>query len=211
MLAVSELCVLRGENTRPENVTKSFIADPSPELPAIDVQERTEVQEASAGNARAFEALVNRHGRRVFNFLLQLTRHRQDAEDLTQRTFIKAYRGLERFDPERPLINWLFTIARRSALNHFRDTKRWEEIPEDSPAAEASPARQAEAQEGTENIWTRARAVLSQREFEVLWLRFGEELSTEETARAVGLTVANVKVIVFRARQQLSKGDRPHE
>ena len=195
-------------------MTKSLTVDSSPglpKLPAIDAQEQAEVREAGAGNGRAFEALVNRHGRRVFNFLLQLTRHRQDAEDLTQRTFIKAYQGLGRFDPERPLINWLFTIARRSALNHFRDTKRWEEIPADSEAVDASPARQAEAREGTENIWARARLVLSQREFEVLWLRFGEELSTEETARAAGLTVANVKVIVFRARQQLLKGESSHE
>jgi RNA polymerase sigma-70 factor (ECF subfamily) len=53
--------------------------------------------------------------------------------------------------------------------------------------------------------------VLSPREFEVIWLRFAEELSTEETAQATGLTVSNVKVIVFRARQQLLKGDNRHE
>jgi RNA polymerase sigma-70 factor (ECF subfamily) len=60
-------------------------------------------------------------------------------------------------------------------------------------------------------VWARAKAVLSPREFEVLWLRFGEELSTEETAKATGLTVSNVKVIVFRARQQLTKGETDHE
>jgi RNA polymerase sigma-70 factor (ECF subfamily) len=140
-----------------------------------------------------------------------MTRHRQDAEDLTQRTFIKAYQNLTRFDPQRPWINWLLTIARRTALNHFRDTKRWEEIPEGSESAEPSPARQAETQDHSENVWACAREVLSQREFEVIWLRFAEELSTEETAQATGLTVSNVKVIVFRARQQLLKGANPHE
>ena len=193
------------------NLSTPGIAPIAPACPpATDAAEQAELRDSSAGDGRAFEEMVNRHGRRVFNFLHQLTRHRQDAEDLTQRTFIKAYQGLGRFDPERPLINWLFTIARRSAMNHFRDTKRWEEIPEDSESSEACPARQAEG-EGTENIWARARRLLSQREFEVLWLRFGEELSTEETARAAGLTVPNVKVIVFRARQQLLKGDKPHE
>jgi RNA polymerase sigma-70 factor (ECF subfamily) len=177
----------------------------------ISVEEAALVREAAGGSSRAFEALVRAHSRRVFNFLNQMTRHRQDAEDLTQRTFIKAYHNLGRFDPQRPLINWLLTIARRTALNHFRDTKRWEEIPENSESTEASPARQAETREGAENIWTRAREVLSQREFEVLWMRFAEELSTEETARATGLTTANVKVIVFRARQQLLKGKPSHE
>lgn len=192
---------------------------PPPELPRdtlvcsqqISAEEAALVREAADGSARAFEMLVRQHSRRVFNFLNQMTRHRQDAEDLTQRTFIKAYHNLARFDPQRPLINWLLTIARRTALNHFRDTKRWEEIPESSEATGPSPARQAEIQDRSETVWARAREVLSQREFEVLWLRFGEELSTEETAQAMGLTVANVKVIVFRARQQLLKGDNPHE
>jgi RNA polymerase sigma-70 factor (ECF subfamily) len=177
----------------------------------ISVEEAALVREAAGGSSRAFEALVRAHSRRVFNFLNQMTRHRQDAEDLTQRTFIKAYHNLGRFDPQRPLINWLLTIARRTALNHFRDTKRWEEIPEASEAPGYSPAKQAEVQDRSESVWARAREVLSPREFDVLWLRFAEELSTEETAQAMGLTVPNVKVIVFRARQQLLKGDNPHE
>ena len=169
------------------------------------------MREAAGGSSRAFEALVHQHSRRVFNFLFQMTRHRQDAEDLAQRTFIKAYHNLARFDPQRPLINWLLTIARRTALNHFRDTKRWEEIPESSEAPGPTPAGQTEAQDRSENLWAQARAILSQREFELLWLRFAEELSIEETAQATGLTVSNVKVIVFRARQQLLKGVSPHE
>jgi len=177
----------------------------------ISDEEAALVREAAGGSSRAFEALVNQHSRRVFNFLNQMTRHRQDAEDLTQRTFIKAYHNLARFDPQRPLINWLLTIARRTALNHFRDTKRWEEIPEASEASGPSPAKHAEIQDRSETVWARAKAVLSPREFEVLWLRFGEELSTEETAQATGLTVSNVKVIVFRARQQLTKGETDHE
>jgi RNA polymerase sigma-70 factor, ECF subfamily len=192
-----------------------FSRAPSPEVAEsrtqISAEEAALVRDAAAGNTRAFEALVGQHSRRVFNFLYQMTRHRQDAEDLTQRTFIKAYHNLARFDPQRPWINWLLTIARRTALNHFRDTKRWEEIPESSESAEPSPARKAETNDRSENIWSHAREVLSPREFEVIWLRFAEELSTEETAQATGLTVSNVKVIVFRARQQLLKGDNRHE
>ncbi len=185
----------------------------APAAAPLDPAEVAEVRDAAAGDERAFAALVHRHGARVFGFLLQMTRHRQDAEDLAQRTFIQAHRGLGRFDTARPLINWLLTIARRSALNHFRDSRRWEEIPAEHQDGAASPARQAEERESADNLWARARRVLSQRDFEVLWLRFGEELGTEETARATGLSAANVKVIVFRARQQLSttKGDRLHE
>ncbi|HWA09015.1 MAG TPA: sigma-70 family RNA polymerase sigma factor [Opitutaceae bacterium] len=157
----------------------------------------------------AFEEIVRRHSRRVYNFLHQFTRHHHDAEDLTQQTFLKAYQNLHRFDRSRPLINWLFTIARRSALNHFRAAKKWEEMPEDAASESPSPARRTESSDEAENLWNRAREVLSPREYEVLWLRFAEELSTEETARIAGLTVTHVKVLVHRARQQLMKGAMP--
>lgn len=162
---------------------------------------------AANGDAASFEQIVQLHSSRVFSFVYQMTRHRQDAEDLVQQTFIKAYNNLHRFDGTRPIINWLLTIARRSTLNHFRSSKRWEEMPESAASNEPSPASTAEHCEEKENLWTEARRLLSQREFEVLWLRFGEDRSVEETARISGLTQTHVKVIVFRAKQQLMKAN----
>ena len=81
------------------------------------------VRAAAAGDARAFENLVQLHHRRVFNFVYQMTRQRQDAEDITQQTFVKAYQHIHRVDVARPIINWLLTIALRSALNHFRSAR----------------------------------------------------------------------------------------
>lgn len=180
---------------------------PAPEQAAAD--EATLVRSALDANPRAFEEIVRRHSRRIYNFLHQFTRHHHDAEDLTQQTFLKAYQNLHRFDCERPLINWLFTIARRTALNHFRAAKKWEEVPDDTPSESPSPANQSENSDAAENLWAHARRILSQREFEVLWLRFAEELSIEETARIAGLTATHVKVLVYRARQQLMKGAMP--
>jgi RNA polymerase sigma-70 factor, ECF subfamily len=179
----------------------------SPGSPEIDPEEARLVREAVDGNARSFEGLIRLHSRRVFNFLHQMTRHRQDAEDLTQQTFIKAFRNIQTFQVDRPLINWLLTIARRTALNHFRSARRWEEMPADSACSAPSPARAAEVHDRTSNLWARARRVLSQKEFEVLWLRFAEELSIEETARVTGLTETNIKILVFRGRRQLLKGE----
>jgi RNA polymerase sigma-70 factor (ECF subfamily) len=176
---------------------------------ATEVADEADLVRAALAHPQEFEPIVQRHSRRVFNFIFQLTRQRQDAEDLTQQTFIKAYRNLHRFDCARPLINWLLTIARRTALNHFRDSKKWEVVPDHLASTEPSPARSAEQHEHAENVWAHARRLLSQREFEVMWLRFGEELSTEEAARIVGVTATHLKVIVFRARQQLLKGKAP--
>ncbi len=170
-------------------------------------EESAELRAAIAGDDGAREAVVGRHHRRVYGYLYQMTRQREDAEDLTQQTFIKALRHLDRVDPERPVINWLLTIARRTALNHFRDGPRWAELPEDTASEAASPARTAEARDGVQNLWERARRILSPREFEVLWLRFAEEQSTADIARVMSLTQIHVKVIVHRARHRLLEGE----
>ena len=173
----------------------------------MDSENATLVRAAAGGDVRAFEKLIHLHHRRVLNFVYQMTRQMQDAEDLTQQTFVKAFQNIHRVDAARPIINWLLTIARRTALNHFRSARKWEFMPAELPSDEPSPARQLEHQERSDNLWARARRVLSRREFEVLWLRFGEDMSTEETARIAGLTKIHVKVLVHRARQHLLKGD----
>ena len=177
--------------------------DPLAASPAATSVESELVRATLDGSARAFEEIVQLHGRRIFNYLNQMTRQAQDAEDLVQQTFVKAYQNLHRFDTSRPLVNWLFTIARRTALNHFRAARRWEEMPEDTPCVLPTPAREAETNDQVENIWEQARRRLSEKEFNVMWLRFGENLSTAETARVAGLTQTHVKILVFRARKRL--------
>ncbi len=181
-----------------------------PEPEPFGPEEAALLRAAIAGDPPAREELVRRHHRRVYAYLLQLTRHRQDAEDLTQHTFLKALRHLARVDPARPVLPWLITIARRTALNHFRDGPRWSELPEDSTASStASPARQAENRERVDQLWEKARRVLSAREYEILWLRFAEELSVADIAAVVDLTRIHVKVIIHRARERLLKGESP--
>jgi RNA polymerase sigma-70 factor, ECF subfamily len=187
--------------------SESRAESPALDSPAVPRDEQEIVRAASRGDARAFEDLVHLHHRRVLNFLYQMTRQRQDAEDLTQHTFVKAFQHIHRVDGDRPIINWLLTIARRTALNHFRSARKWEYVPAELTCNEPSPARRLEQQDRAENLWARARRVLSQREFEIMWLRFAEELSVEETARIAGLTKIHVKVIVHRARNHLLKGE----
>ena len=175
---------------------------------AEGLDEAALVRDTLGGDARAFDQIVRAHHQRVFYFLQRMTRQRQDAEDLAQQTFIKAFENLGRFDTARPMINWLLTIARHNALNHFRAAKKWDELPADVAANEPSPAHAAEGRDQADDLWERARALLSRREFEVLWLRFGEDLSVKETAGVIGLTETHVKVLVFRARQVLLKEEQ---
>jgi RNA polymerase sigma-70 factor (ECF subfamily) len=162
---------------------------------------------AIAGDARARDEIVRRHHRRVYCYLHQMTRHREDAEDLTQQTFIKALRHFDRVDPDRPVIHWLIAIARNSALNHFRDRPRWAELPEENASPQPSPARETENRDRVHQLWEKARQLLKPREYEVLWLRFAEEMPIADIARTVSLTQIHVKVIIHRARHRLLKGE----
>ena len=157
------------------------------------------------GNMRAFDEIVRQHTPRVFNYVLHMTRHRQDAEDIAQQTFIKAYTHLSSFDPTRSFIAWLLTIARRTALNHFRSAKNFEPVAEETASSDVTPDRHLEKRDQLDTLWAQARRSLSEREFEVLWLRYAEDMSLEETARIVGLNQTHTKIIAFRARQRLIK------
>ena len=157
------------------------------------------------GEMRAFDEIVRLHTPRIFNYVLHMTRHRQDAEDITQQTFIKAYKHLASFDPTRSFIAWLLTIARRSALNHFRSAKNFEPVAEETAAQDPTPDRQLEKRDQLDTLWAQAKRVLSEREFEILWLRYAEDMSLEDTARIAGITQTHTKIIAFRARQRLMK------
>ena len=164
------------------------------------------VEAAVAGDANASRELVRLFHRPIFRFVSRMTGQVQDAEDITQETFVKAFRSLDRVDTSRPLINWLFTIARRTALNHFRSKKEWVELPPESASERPSPRLEVERQEEVEGVWAKARRVLSAAEYQVLWLRFGENLSTDEAAKAAGRTTTSIKTLIYRARQRLLAG-----
>jgi RNA polymerase sigma-70 factor, ECF subfamily len=162
------------------------------------------VREAQSGCPKAFETLVERYGPRIFGFLLQMTGNRHDAEDLTQETFLKAHRSLGRFRQPNAFVGWLFTIARRTALNHFRARRSTEELPVEVPVQGADPATLAAERDDQHDLWRVART-LKRDYFEVLWLRYAEGLSISESARALGRTGLHVRVLLHRARLQLGR------
>ena len=189
-----------------EAVSISRAAMTVEELEATRSAEAELVRAAVAGDAQAARELVRLFHRPIFRFVSRMTGQAQDAEDITQETFVKAFRSLDKVDTSRPLINWLFTIARHTALNHFRSKKQWVELPPESASEGPGPRQEVERQERVDGLWAKARRVLSAPEFEALWLRFGEDLSTEEAAHAAGRTVTTIKTLIYRARQRLLAG-----
>jgi RNA polymerase sigma-70 factor, ECF subfamily len=157
-----------------------------------------------AGEEEAFARLVEACAGRLFNFLLRFARNSHDAEDLAQETFLKAYRNLGRFDPSRPFLPWLFTIARRTALNHLRSVRPTEELSEDLVAGESGlgAVEALAARDDSDRLWRLARR-LKPRQYQALWLRYGEGLELTEVAGIMRTNAIYLKVILHRARRAL--------
>jgi len=159
---------------------------------------------AGAGSIDAFEELALRFEPRIYGFLCRHVGNAQDAQDLTQETFVRAWRGMHRFDPKREFATWLFVIARRAAANHFRARRFHDELNDDLPDAAAQPAASAASGDDADRLW-RAAKRLKPRFYEALWLRYGEDFSLGQTARVMGLTTIHAKVILHRARKELAR------
>jgi RNA polymerase sigma-70 factor, ECF subfamily len=162
------------------------------------------IRAAQAGSLEAFDALVEAYGTRILNYLQQLTGNRHDAEDLTQDTFLKAHRCLDSIRNPDAFAGWLFTIARRTALNHFRAARSTEELPAEIPLHGTDPASLAADRDDKDDLWNVART-LKRDYFEVLWLRYAEGLSIQETAAVLRRTALHVRVRLHRARLQLAR------
>lgn len=188
---------------RAEFITPSgSSADTEAHLQAQRESEAEQFRRAQSGCPEAFSALVDVYGPRLLRYLARWTGNDQDAEDLTQETFLKAYRNLKQCAHARAVGGWLFTIARRTALN-FQRARRSRpshcvELPAELP--ESVPSRVvADADDG---LWEIARG-LPPDQFELLWLCYAESLTMAEMSRVLGCSTINVRVRLHRARRQL--------
>jgi RNA polymerase sigma-70 factor (ECF subfamily) len=162
------------------------------------------VELSKTGCLDSFGSLVEQYETRLLHFLMQLTRNSHDAEDLAQETFLKAYRSLSRYDARFSFVSWLFTIARRTAVDHFRARRPTEEIDPEQEEERTDPAGLLESKDEESQIWRKARQ-LKPAQYEALWLRYGQGFSVAETAQVMNTNQIRVKVLLHRARTQLAK------
>ena len=156
---------------------------------------------ARAGSPGSFDELVVRHRARLVAFLTRRVADAAEVEDLAQETFLRAFDHLDRYDPTRPFLTWLFAIGKHVAINHGvaqirRDARHERGRPVE---AEVGAATEREASD----LWPRARAVLSPAAYEVLWLRYAQGLTVREIAVQLARSSVAIKVTLFRARRRL--------
>lgn len=181
--------------------------------------DRLLVDRFKGGDSTAFDQLVTRYWARIYAMTNQLLRNQQDAEEVTQDAFIRAHRGLSSFRGDSAFSTWLYQIATNLARNRYWywwRRKRDKSISFDAPVsgdnettlAELIPTEQETPEDATVtqefvNRVSECMELLNEKHREILILRNVQNLSYEEIAEILGISVGTVKSRIARARESL--------
>ena len=179
------------------------------------------VARARSGDTDAFRVLVDRHGRSLFRLAFRMTGNEQDAEDVVQESFLRAYRQLAKFDDRATFGTWLYRIATNCSLDLVRSRKRRSEqlAPQDEagemedlvaalPSGNPDPERVALSSEVRTRV-ADAMNDLSATERTAFVLRHFEGLRIEDVSRILACQPGAAKHSVFRAVQKLRRALEP--
>lgn len=141
----------------------------------------------------------------VFRFLLRRVGNRHDAEEITQEAMLRAWVNIGRYNPRWRFSTWLCTIAHRQAISAHRARRiACEPIPADSAAAEPAPGSPDDAS-ASPGVWDVAARILTDEEYEAIWLRYAADRSPREVAVILQRTPVAARVMLHRARERLRR------
>jgi RNA polymerase sigma-70 factor (ECF subfamily) len=169
--------------------------------------DRELVDASRGGDARAFDAIVERHRRSIYQVCYRFVNDHEEASDLAQETFLKAWKGLKNFKGEAALATWLYRIAVNTCLNRVSakrlpveplESDRFVDATAEEPGAGLIREERAEAVR-------RAIAQLPEKQRATLIMRAYQDMSHQQIADALGSSVGAVKANFFHALQNLKK------
>ena len=160
------------------------------------------------GNVNAYSVIVDSHKNRVYNLAFRICCNHEEAEEISQDSFLKAYRALGSFKRKSSFSTWLYRIVYNTAISHVRTQKREILSLEDFPADAADFIGISTSEEEAENEYRRsllnfAFQKISEEERSLITLHYYEDMSTEEMSEVTGISKSNIKVKLFRARQKM--------
>ncbi len=162
-----------------------------------------------SGCRDSFALLFDRFEKPLYRFLLQSTGDPEQAEELAQATFVRAWRKIQSYDPRWKFSTWLFTIARNLFINESRERRSrpvaFAPLSLDArPFADGpDPYRAAVESEQRKDLWSLVGSLLSKDQKLALWLRYAEEMDAVEIAEVLNKRPVAVRVLLFRARRLL--------
>ena len=173
--------------------------DPIPREKEVALMERIASDDQSA-----MEELLELWKMPIFRFFLRSLNHHEDAEDLTQRVFIRIYRSSERYLPQAKFSTWIFTIARNLLIDEIKKRKRRPQVVFDEHIEKVGDGEGGRSEELTE-ILMKHLDTIPENHRTALLLRVQRELSYREIAEVLQTTEASVKTWIHRARLNLRK------
>jgi RNA polymerase sigma factor (sigma-70 family) len=161
------------------------------------------------GDASAFSILVDRYKDLVFSLTIKMLKNREEAEEVSQDTFIKVYKSLPKFKGDSKFSTWIYKIAYNSCLDRLKKNKKFYN---NVPIDEFTEHQVKTIDNALENLETKEReqaiqdciALLPSEDGFLLTLYYFEEQSLEEISKVMHLTPNNVKVKLFRSRKKLA-------
>lgn len=187
-------------------------ADPAPNPTDISAIDFALMERIGEGDHVAFRQLVERHQNAVIGTVAKMLGNHSEAEDIAQQVFLRIWRNAKRYRPDAKFTTYLFTITRNLVFNETRRKSRKKEVSSDereensNQLIEASPDRQPDAellQAELQQAVDEAIAALPEAQRMAVVLRRYEQLSYEEIAAVLSLSVSAVKSLLFRARTTL--------
>ena len=168
------------------------------------------IRQVLNGNINSYAVLVDRHKDRVFNLAFRITGNREEAEEVAQDAFLKAYRSLGSFRMNSLFSTWLYKIVYNTAISFIRTRKKTALSLDEFPAGikdfeYENPDEIKADQEYRNYLVNFAMQKLSEEERAVISLYYYEELSSEEISVITGTSRNNIKVRLFRARQRMAE------
>lgn len=160
------------------------------------------------GDANSFAFLVEKYKDMVFSLAMKVTRNREEAEEVSQDTFIKAFKSIQKFKGDSKFSTWLYKIAYNNCMDRVKkvakkyNTDSIDEVIENRIQATENTMQTIERKERAE-LMNACLLELPEDERTIIWLFYYEELSLKEIIEVTSLSKANLKVKLHRARKKL--------
>lgn len=166
------------------------------------------IEQVLAGKINAFSFIVDRHKDKAYNLAFRICGNHEEAEEIVQDSFLKAYKSLGGFKMKSSFATWLYRIVYNTAISRVRIKNKGILSLEDFPADAidfigSNPSEEEAEKEYRSSLLSFALQKISEEERGLISLYYYEDMSIEEISEVTGVSKSNVKVRMFRARQKM--------